>query len=359
MTTYVDGYYVEGFYTSTTSEGDDTATSGEALLTHPPSAISATGFREPEQSATLTQPGSEVSGVSGWGHITLDQPASALEIEGTNPPVGRADLVQPRARLEATGLVGRVGRATLDQPASTIAGVSGWQALLDSPGTRIEATGLAGRVGRATLDQPSSTIEAQGDVSGVGRADLVQPRSDLVPVTIIELVSPRSTLMAAGRAEEDDTAEKAYVINYATGAVTEYPEFAFTEIHRFMGEYYALGPGGLYRLDEAAGDDGEAIASRIECAQQDFGQGMLSRATACYFFIDSKEAFDAVMSTGEGYRILLRLQQRDGEGAHTRRMKGPRGVKARTWGTGLENQGTAPFRVYGVEMIGEVLRRRV
>lgn len=330
----------------------------EAELDQPFSVLEASGTVTALE-ATLDQPLSELDGRSGWPEALLMQPASQVDWEATNPAIMRGTITQPRSFIEGTGLVGRVGRGTLTQPRGRINGRGAWSVLLTQPGSRIEAVGLSGRVGQAVLTQPVSQLQASGTVSFVGQALLTQPFSDLVPVLQWELVQPRSALTGGGFDVDLEAVQQAYAVNALTTAVTRYPEYHFADVIRANNEYLAVGPEGIFRIEEFTGDDGEDITSLIEFGQRELAGSLLSRAIFVYYYVESKEPFSGIFTNSEGYRRAFRLAQRDGTELHTRRVKGPRGVMARSWGAALETTGQEHFRLVDIEIIGEAGRRKI
>ena len=323
-------------------------------LTQPFFALQASGLLAESNAALLDQPPSQIEAQGAWAPITLKHPGSSLEIEATNPPIGRLDAELPASEVEAAGLVGRVGRVELKHPRSRLEGISGWNVTLKQPRGRIEAVGLSGRVGIALLSQHPGVIEATATQGAVGRATLTQPGSELVQPVAVDLTQPRSVLTGAGAEDGFEEAQAAFAVNILNGAVTTYDGFAFADIVRFGDTYYAVGSDGIFELDPFADED-------IEW-EVHFGGGELettakARLTGGYALVETKAPVTAVVRTAENYEREFRLEQRDTAGLHTRRFKPARGVMARNWSVGLK--GTGYVRIADVEVIGEESRRKV
>ena len=323
-------------------------------LTQPPFGLQASGVLENPNAALLDQPPSRIEAQGAWAPVTLKHPGSSLEIEATNPPIGRLDTALPASEIEATGLVGRVGRAELKHPRSRLEGISGWDIELTQPRPRLQATGLNGRIGTALLIQRPGVIEAAATQGAVARAVLTQPHSELVAPVRFDLAQPASRLHGAGAEDGLEEAQAAFAVNILNGAVTTYDGFAFADIVRFGDTYYAIGPDGIFELDPFTDDTVEW--------EVHFGGGELettakARLTGGYVLVDTKEAVTAVVRTAEGYEGEFRLQQRNTQGLHTRRFTPARGVMARNWSVGLK--GTGYVRIADLEVIGEESRRKV
>ncbi len=326
----------------------------------PASTLEATGEVE-RYGATLTQPASIVEGRGAWHQVTLDQLASEMTIEGTNPPFGAIGAVQPRSTLEASGTTGAVGGVEIIQPRSTMEASDGWKILLDQSRGLIDAGGLTGTstCPDQVLAQPDSEVKGDGRTLNSGSITIDQPSSYLVQNTYLVLDQPEALLTGAAVSDAVDTTDRTYVINYDNGGVTTYDWTGMREIVEFNGTYYGVGDDGVYRLDSGQGDDGSPIRSEVRFAGQELSTTNLSRATYLYFLLDSKEPFTALLNPEENKERQYRVQGRLTNGAHTRKVQAAKGISSRVWQAGLIHEGTDFFRIYDVEIVGERLKRKI
>lgn len=329
---------------------------GIASVEQPASTLNARGIQF-FASASLEQPESTLTGRFGATGSFM-QPAGELTLDGNFPIVGRARLTQPVSTFEAEGTSGSIGGTRLTQPRSTLQGQAGWRIDLVSPGHALAVDATLGAVGRAELSQPRTVLTASGERANTGQAYLEQPVGGLVPTGIILLEQPAAQLAASGGEQVEQYVYAAYAVNLAHSGVTEFTDYPFRRIVQFNGEYYGVGPQGVFRL-EGSMDAGEVIRSVIETGRPDFGSSLYKRVTYTYLLMDTADVLHVSPITGEGDTHRRQALGSTQKGTHTRRVQFGKGLKARNWGVKIEHEGSDRFTLQDIEIVGEVLSRKV
>lgn len=127
--------------------------SGAPLLLDFP-VLTAEGLGGIGTVVVLDLPALEVNILSGL-HGEVDLPIVICEAEGTVGEAGSASLFLPMLSIEAEGVVRIIGRAEIDLAALEFAG-----------------TGLTGKIGGVKSNLPILSIEAEGTVQIIGRAEV-------------------------------------------------------------------------------------------------------------------------------------------------------------------------------------------
>lgn len=327
-----------------------------ARLEQPTSTLQASGTQFYGETH-LEQPAGAVSGRFG-AVARFTQPQATITLDGDFPIVGRTRLTQPHSTLDASALSGSVGRARLTQPRGTLAGGDGWSLSLVSPGHGLVVEATFGAVGRAELSQPRTVLTAVGGEANWGAARLVQPVGYMPITGLVLLEQPAAQLAATGGEQVEQYVYAAYAVNLAHMGVSTYSDYPFRRIVEFNGEYYGVGPQGIFRLD-ANTDAGTAVRSVIETGRPDFGTSQDKRVTYAYALLDTRDTLDVTPVTGEREGYTQQAMGSGRTGKHNRRVQFGRGMKARNWGLRLEHVGDDRFALDEIEFVGEVLRRKV
>lgn len=146
------------------------------------------------------------------------------------------------------------------------------------------------------------------------------------------------------------TRGNAYSMNIRTAETTQYTNYGFDYIVRFNGDYYGIKADGRYLL-QGASDDGTNIDVTVKTAMTDFGTERHKRVPFAY--LDS-DTITTITPYVDGVQKSVHASKFGG-----RRTQLGRGNKGRFWEFELTNESGGDFKVGGVELLEEVLSRRV
>ena len=325
-----------------------------AVLNAPGRTIYAKGSEGTLNEAKLAAPG-RVLVARGGATAYLNAPPRSYSLAGTVTVVGRVDHTHKPGSIVASGLHGQIGSAELTGVGrSLFAHGGGFAKLTKKPGTT-SASATQGTVGRAEIYVPDRSISATGSQGTVGRAYLKAPVGRTLWGVARELRVPGRTLHATGYPVVAP-AHRAYAVNLANGAITEYSNFDFDYVVRYQGRYYGLGSGGIVLL-EGASDLGTNIDAELTLHATDFGAQEQKRLPYVYVGtrLGATNQMQVSVAPDEGtFRSALTTRQH-----RNRRAQLPRGLKARYWTIKIENQGGSDFDIDTIEPVLEVLRRKL
>lgn len=152
-----------------------------------------------------------------------------------------------------------------------------------------------------------------------------------------------------------------YCINLSNQQVTEYTGFDALAFERIDGKYYAVCSDGLYLIGDGESaipnDDGEPIAATVKLGMTDFKAAQLKRMA--YAYVGSEGEITLQMATDGNATTAQYDATHTGEGMGTRRIKMGKGTKSTYWQPVIRNQNGANFEIDFIELLADVLSRRV
>lgn len=275
---------------------------GSATLVVGAAELSASGTTASQVQAqvALALPAVGVKALGG-GFSRLTLPAFDLSVKATSTGRATATLQLTTAEVFASGTIKNGGSAdlTFGVPASSFASertyrmraFGGANASLEVPLTLLSSTGTVVQRGAATLELPRISFTSEGTRLPTGSAALVLPAFTALSGVARMVVPGQFTLVSTGSSPPAGGSTYAgYSLNLrhtprgrqeVTDELTAYSNFPFTAIVRFKDEYYASGPGGLFRIGGDS-DNGAPIAFTVETHQTDFDTGNLKTVESLY-----------------------------------------------------------------------------
>lgn len=153
----------------------------------------------------------------------------------------------------------------------------------------------------------------------------------------------------------DDEEPSVWVVNPKTGATWRYEDFNFTQFLRTKRFTYGVKPDGIYLLG-GNDDDGDPIHASIDMGLQDFGTSREKRLHTAYIASDATGTMQLRVTDGSGnsYMYAVTPHRMD-----TARIKLGRGLKANFYDLQLFNVDGGAFEPASIELLYDVLRRRV
>jgi hypothetical protein len=147
-----------------------------------------------------------------------------------------------------------------------------------------------------------------------------------------------------------------YAVNAATGALSTYRDFGFTSFYRVGADTYAIKPGGLYKLEYGADDDGTPFSAHIDFGDSDFGTAARKNLDSLYLGMNNSSEVFARLTTDNGDDNYYTVTQT----TPTARVIAGRGVSARRWGLRLDIIDAGEFELDNVEFsVGVATNRRM
>jgi hypothetical protein len=147
-----------------------------------------------------------------------------------------------------------------------------------------------------------------------------------------------------------------YAVNAATGALSTYRDFGFTAFYRVGADTYAIKPGGLYKLEYGADDDGIPFSAHIDFGDSDFGTAARKNIDSLYLGMNNSGEVFARLTTDAGDDNYYTVTQT----TPTARVIAGRGVSARRWGLRLDIIDAGAFELDNVEFsVGVATNRRM
>tara|TARA_R110002110_G_scaffold415835_1_gene657231 strand:+ start:46848 stop:47651 length:804 start_codon:yes stop_codon:yes gene_type:complete len=266
-----------------------------------------------------------------------------------------SDSINIRFGLEASASVGAVGHFAASFGAQIQAYGGGQASLVANRPFSVSGTMAVGAVGSAilTLGPSAFGFSATGSQEANGRAYLTAPAFRSL-FGVYRGTTPLFVLRGLGEIVAE-LSYRAYAVNIANSALTEYDNFPFNHLARFEGKTIVFADDGAYLLggDSDNGDDIDAVA---ELPPGDMGTSLLKRMPFMYIGVMKGGAGLRVSAIGDEVATVASMTTTNGR---NRRAKVSRGMKARFWAARIENKNGEDFAVDSVEYLPMVLRRKV
>ena len=313
-------------------------------------SIRGEGTELPIEGLVADLPALTMTGAFG-GQGLIDAPAVTLSATGVFMPVLRGDVVLPSLQLEATGSTGGVGSAELHLTGRYgVSLLSGAQADLIGPGLDITAGGSTGGVAVANLAVLGRyALEAGGDVHERVVWEITGPSLQPAPSGQAWLVAPSLTLVAHGE-EVVVVSREAYAINLATGAVTEYKNFAFENVLRFGDRFFGVQNDGIYELTGDT-DNGEPIIAKVRTFYTDFGKTNIKRVPFVYVVGETGTDLQIGFTADKGVEYEYPVGLVSTQGVQTGRARAGLGVKGTYYNFSITNTEGQAFQIDRLEAI--------
>lgn len=274
----------------------------------------------------------------------------------------------PARTLDAVALVGAVAAGAATLPAYTLGSDHAVENLLSVdvalPVYVLSTGSVRAGVGTAALFIPAHRIRADGTVGAVLTADNGLPIYTLVslghgPYDLSAVSTlPAYQLDASGSAAIVE-AFRAWALNLANNALTEYTNFQFNSFAYVGDRLFAAGPAGIVELGTQGDDAGTAIDAFVRTGKHNFGTAHNKRVPRIYLageFSGSMEVH--TVTDADGARAYL-LSWNNTSGLQQRRVPIGRGPKSVYWQYEIANREGADFAVDALILYPETGARKV
>ena len=148
-----------------------------------------------------------------------------------------------------------------------------------------------------------------------------------------------------------------FLINCQTGAISEYRNYPFNSICRIKDRWFGASPTGIYVLSGET-DNGTDIEAWVKTGDMDLKAPTKKRVTDVYVVVEmvGKGTLRVVCEEHPAnvYDVLAPMG-----GAHNKRVVTARGISGQHWSFEFRNVAGAFFELYGMEILFDVLSRRV
>lgn len=313
--------------------------------------ISASGRETELTGGNLTAITPTVSG-HGGGYANLSGKSPSVSGQASADIWGKASLIfkKPVVTGSMTLDVAMVGNLVAAMPSAR--GYGGAIAALRGTLPRVSASAEADVLARGVLVAAKPVVSGSGYTDTVGHGNLIAPS----PVSLYglgNLVAMRPMVSGSMSVEEARTLI-AYAMNISNGAMTRYTGYDFDYIVRFRGKHYGFSAAGCFLLD-GDNDNGAAIDAFAEISPSDFGVRQEKRAPYAYVGSEGSEHVVVTATVDERKSVNVRTAM----AGRNKRAKMPRGLKGVYWGFRLSNINGGPLHVDGLDVVPEVVRRKV
>lgn len=265
---------------------------------------------------------------------------------GLTGQLGTSHQTLPSVTGDGSSLVVLVGASDqtlpIEIPASVgLAGVAG---ISNATLARIilAAEGLTGQVGTSSVDLPVVIADSAGHLQVVGTTSLT------LPAIIAEATQPAASSGALAETLAMNT-EKFGLTNYSV---------AFNSFAVFNGVTLAANAIGIFALTGDT-DNGAIISARAKAGQTDFGDSRHKRVKTAYVGLRTRGEMVLRVTADEGDEYEYPVISTGSADLHTERVKLGRGLKGRYWQPEIANVNGADFDLDSIELVPELLSRRV
>jgi len=280
----------------------------------------------------------------GAGYVTLSQTAPIFNARGAGATTD--DLVLSVSSFAGTGLSGAVTYAFEIEQSQAFAAYGAGSVNAEQDATSFTSIALTGGVARLIAEQ-SASFSGTGDViAALGTMAVTQPA--MVANYGVMLVEQAQAFSGGSVVAQNNLV--AYSMNIKTAETTTYSNFAFKFIIRLGHEYYGVKADGLYQLGGLT-DDGTNIDARFKTAETDFGSTQLKRVPFVYLDSDTDTT---ISSIADGVANTAIASAHNGRRTHL-----ARGPKGRFWQMEVSNVNGSELKVGALEMMADVLSRKV
>lgn len=321
----------------------------------PAVTLDALGQEQPLQGVVYEIPDVTFEGHSG-GRLTSEYNVVTITASGTVPGVGRVTAEVPEVTPTVSGLVsGVAGVNRVYNPDMELTAYSGGIVTGRVPSVELSTNTQVGAVASVRVNVPlvTATIETtQANFGGVvGDVPQVVSLYGYLQEDI-----PEISLYAGMFAPV--THDTSYSINSENAALTTYDDYAFDYIVRFEGQHYGFIGNTMYLLSGDT-DDGRRIAAEFELHPEDAGEPQLKQMPYTYISGRSDKTLIATMLADEEESTSSYEPAMDRVGAHTRRIKQARGVRAHHWAVRVSNVDGDDLDVSSMELHIDIGSRRI
>lgn len=279
----------------------------------------------------------------GAGYVALSQSAPMFTAHGAGATID--DLVLNVSSFSGTSLAGTTSHVFEVEQSQ---GFSAYGAGSISAEQTVSFTSIAltGGVARLIAEQ-SASFSGTGDViAALGTIAVTQPA---MVANYGAMVVEQAQAFSGGSVVAQNNLV-AYSMNIKTAETTTYNNFAFKFIIRLGHEYYGVKADGLYQLGGLT-DDGTNIDARFKTAETDFGSTQLKRVPFVYLDSDTDTT---ISSIADGVANTAIASAFNGRRTHL-----ARGPKGRFWQMEIANVNGSELKVGALEMMADVLSRKV
>ena len=311
-------------------------------------SLVASGSSAPVRGLKTRLPGFALRAYGG-ANLRKALPRMRLVASGTSESVGRAVMRLPRFGLKAVGTTWAVGQARMTWSGYALQAHGGGFAHMRAGQYSLAARGITGSVGRLAVKFGSYRLAARATQESVGRGVMHLPALAMRKRGIARLVGPSFQLIASGGFFSSEQRD-AYAVNIATGAVTQYLNFAFDDVLRFGDRFFGIRSDGIFEL---AGDtdDGAPIVAEVRTFNSDFGQTNVKRVLYAHVVGDVGSDLHVGISANLEPEYTYPTEQVPVAGVQTARAKTGRGLRGTYYSMALANTGGQPFEIHRLEVV--------
>lgn len=317
-------------------------------------SLNAIGSEAELSGLTGDVPAITVSAFSGSG-AQLTVPKITISATADNPPVGRVKANVPTLSVLSSGKSGITSAVTATYyPSLSVVSYGGGSVRAAVPKITTAVATASGGVASLVAAAPKVTSIGNITVGVYGRVEATVPSiSSLYGAVYAEVpfFSLGSSIFIA------PTGYTGYSTNVTTNALSRYPNYHFDHMFRFNGEYYGVLDNTIYSL-RGQTDNGLSVDSVAQLAPSDLGETELKRLTYAYIGGRADQTVQVEPVADEVIIGDYTSPALDRKGTHTRRVRLPRGARARYWGVRISNVAGDALDIESVEYKTETLSRK-
>jgi hypothetical protein len=277
----------------------------------------------------------------GWKEpmrVAGELPALDAAASLTAPSIMRSDVTLPVLTTDATLLAGYPLSGTVTLPVLTTTMQTGVRFALGLPSLTARGVGTVWTSITAGIELPA--LQGSGglsEYSTVLNAEItlpaLQPGGTLDVAARLPMLSVRATLSPP----EVQITYGGWSMTIDNGAVTQLSNYAFRDIVRFEGRYYALGFNGAVYAIGGDTDAGAPIDWEWETGKTDLNSAGQKGVLAVYVEGQIENDVRFTLVTDEDLRYVYRHPIRGAMNHKPHRIDIGRGIRSRTFAFGMSN----------------------
>jgi hypothetical protein len=246
---------------------------------------------------------------------------------------------------------------------STLSLATGYRVELTLPPIASDGTYIKGNCFSAELSLPLLTVDAESDGGTAFSAELDIPifvtdgNMGGVNSFSSEITFPAMILEASMMSVLSESFF-GIVQNLHTMSITSYDGFNFNSLCKFNGQYLGANKNGISILDGDS-DDGVAIDCDIVTGMTDGNSAWLKRITYAYLAMSSEKGVSLSLTADDEHNEVSEDVIDTDMKMHTIKVKTSKGRKGRYWTVRVQNLDGAHIDLDSIELVPEVLSRRV
>lgn len=233
--------------------------------------------------------------------------------------------------------------------------ISWFKELLDSIGISDQAVELY-RVVQTLIDSVDLADSADGVALSIVTATETVQITDMTSASaVIRELLEDGALFGISLAVDGDVID-AWVINAHHYGASRYEDFNFTSMASSNMGDFAIGPDGVYMLEDSA-ENTNIVSAYIDTGSMDFETGFLKNVNRVYLGLTADGKMGLKTITDQEVERWYELMPED-SGMHQNRVKLHKGVKSMYWQFRIHNIDGSDFELESLRMPPIILNRR-